>query len=245
MSAIPSSVSRSPAHVWFSQNLPEIQSRARACLSHLLPEQRAEASAEILGSIFKTCVSAQNRGTLHNITPFHAVVYAVKHYRAGRRMAGYSSTDVMSEATQLKGRSKVVSLDSITEHDLETGRPLPLSEVLADRRQDNNPSEHVRQNLDYPVILRTERVSRKARKVFRLLSEVRGQGAGLFIAHELKVSEGRVTQLKDQLGDALARHDYGPPPTREATLERRSSPALRTKSIRRSVGVGARAALAG
>ena len=213
MSAIPSVVSRSPAHVWFAQNMPEIQSRARACLSHMRPEQREEATAEILGAVFKTSVNAAKRGMLGNITPFHAVVFALKQYRAGRRLAGTSSTDVLAESTQIKGRVKVVSLESIAEHDKETGRPLPLSEVLADRRQDNNPYEHARQDLDYPAILRTERVSRKARKVFRLLCEVRGQGAGLVIAHELRVSEGRVTQLKDQLADALARHDYGPPPT--------------------------------
>lgn len=211
MSAISSAVFQSAAHHWFAQHLPEIQSRAKACLSHLRPEQREEATAEILGAIFKTCVNAEKRGTLNNVTPFHAVVFALKHYRAGRRIAGFSSTDVTSEAAQIKGRAKIVSINSIAERDADTGRPLPLSEVLADRRQSNNPYEHVRQNLDYPLILRKERVSRKARRVFHLLSQIRGHGAGQTIATELKVSPGRICQLKDELADALERHGYAPP----------------------------------
>ena len=225
MSAIPKPISSSPAHCWFSQNLSEIESRSRACLSRLQPEQREEAMAEVLGAVFHASVNAQKRGVLARITPFHAVVFAVKRYRTGRRMAGSSITDVMAEGTQLRGRSKVVSLSAITEHDAETGRPLPLSEVLADRRQDNNPLEQVRRNLDYPGILRKERISRKAREVFHLLSEVRGPGAGLVMAQELKVSPGRVCQLKSELAVALARHDYGPPPTTNRRVKPKSTPS--------------------
>ena len=225
MSAIPKVSFPSLAHSWFSKNLPEIQSRSRACLSHLRPEQREEAMSEVLGVVFKTCVNAHKRGVLGRVTPFHAVVFTVKQYRAGRRMAGYSSTDVTSEATQIKGRSKVVSLSSVVDQDQETGCWLPLAKVLADRRQDNNPYEHVRQNLDYPSILRTERVSRKARKVFRMLAEVRGPGAGLMIAHDLKVSPGRVCQLKYELADALSRHDYGPTPIVDSKVKSQSEPS--------------------
>ena len=216
MSALSSLAGSTPAHRWFAQNLPEIQSRARACLARLHPAQREEALAEVMGAVFTTSVHAHRRGTLAKITPFHAVNFAAKHYRAGRRLAGTSSTDVMSEATQIQGRCQVVSLSSIAEHNAETGRPLPYSEVLADRRQDNNPLEKVRQNMDYPLILRQERMSRQARKVFRLLAEVRGRGANTVIAHELKVSPGRVSQIKDQLAEALARHDYRPASARRS-----------------------------
>jgi hypothetical protein len=200
-------ISQSPAHAWFMENLPEIQSRSRACLSRLPRHQREEAMAEVVGSVFKASVHAERNGVLARITPFHAVVYAVKHYRQGRRMAGYSSTDVMSEATQIKGRCKVVSLSSVS----ETGdSPLTLSETLADRRQDNNPFEQVRKNLDYPAILRKEKVSRKARKIFSLVAADRSLGQGERIATALRMSPGRVCQLKTQLAEALAKYDYVP-----------------------------------
>jgi hypothetical protein len=206
-------ISQSPAHTWFMQNLPEIQSRSRACLSRLPGHQREEALAEVTAAIFKASVSAERNGVLARITPFHAVVYAVKHYRQGRRLAGYSSTDVMSDATQIKGRCKVVSLESAAPRESGDRHSLTLAETLADRRQDNSPFEQVRQNMDYPSILRNERVSRKARKVFMVLTQDRTLGHGQRMACELKVTPGRVTQLKGELAEALARHDYGPTPT--------------------------------
>lgn len=216
MSALPIAIPSTPVQNWFIRHLPEIESRSRACFCHLRPEQRDEALAEVFGVVYKTCVNAQKRGVLAKITPYFAVVYAVRQYRAGRRMGGTSSTDVMAETAQVKGRAKVVSLNSIVECDSQTGRPMPLSEVLADRRQDNSPLENVRKNHDYHVILRKERVSRQARTVFRLLAEVRGQGACQVIAHELKVSPGRISHIKSELAEALERNDYGPPATRVA-----------------------------
>jgi hypothetical protein len=201
-------ISQSPAHTWFMQHLPEIQSRSRACVSRLPRHQRDDAMAEVVGSVFKASVHAERNGVLARITPFHAVVYAVKHYRQGRRMAGYSSTDVMAEATQIKGRCKVVSLASVPEESKDGS--MTLAETLADRRQDNSPFEQVRQNMDYPSILRKERVSRKARKIFGLVATDRSTGQGERIAMALRMSPGRVCQLKSQLAEALAKHDYAP-----------------------------------
>ncbi len=201
-------ISQSPAHQWFTNNLPEIQSRSRACLSRLPHNYREEAMAEVMGAVFKAGVHAQRNGVLAKITPYHAVVYAVKQFRQGRRMAGYTTTDVLSEATQAKGRCKVVSLSSLDPDELENGRPVTLAETLADQRQDCNPYEQVRQNLDYPGILRQERVSRKARKVFKALTKDRSTGQGLRLAMDLKVSPGRICQLKEELAKVLAKHDY-------------------------------------
>ena len=64
--------------------------------------------------------------------------------------------------------------------------------------------------MDYAHILKREKVSAKAREVFRLLSAVHGCGQVKQIAQALKVSPGRVCQLKSELARALARHGYGP-----------------------------------
>ena len=70
------------------------------------------------------------------------------------------------------------------------------------------------------------RGSRKVRKVFGMLAEVRGQGAGLMIAHELRLSPGRVCQLKYELADALSRHDYGPTPAADPKAKSPSRPGM-------------------
>jgi len=206
MSAIPSLAQQSPAHTWFMQNLTEIQSRSRACLSRVPSRFRDDAMAEVIANVFKASVSAQRRGVLARITPFRCVLYAVKQYHQGRRMAGYTSTDVMSEAAQAKGRCTVVPLSTIVPD--ENKRPMPLSETLADQRQDNSPPEQVRRNMDYPEILEREQVGYKARRVFAHLTEDRTLGCGMAIARELRVSPGRICQFKQQLAQALARHDY-------------------------------------
>ena len=198
--------STSPAHDWFMQNLTEIQSRSRAVFARLTPERREDAVSEVMAHVFQASESAARRGVLAKITPYHAVVFAAKHYRKGRRIAGYSSTDVSSEATKIKGRVHIVSIESADEHD--TGHS--VAEMLADNRMDQRPLEQVRVNFDYKAIFRREKVSRKAREVFRLMSATRGYGANQDIAAELGVTPGRVSQIKAELARALEKYGYGP-----------------------------------
>ena len=207
------SVVESPAHIWFLNHLPEIRSRGHACLSRLRGDAYDEAMSEVVGSVFKGAVYAARSGNLERVTPYHAVRFAVKQFRQGRRLAGYSSTDVTAEAAQLKGRATVLPLpgaDATHGSNRKVSRAASLSEELADRRQHFNPFEQARQNLDYACILKQEHINKKARKVFRLLSAVRGLGQGREIAKVLGISPARVCQLKQQLADALAKHDYAP-----------------------------------
>lgn len=202
-------VVESPAHVWFLAHLPEIQSRCRAAVARLRAERREEAAAEVTAAVFKAAVHAARKGMLDRVTPYYAVLFAVRQLRQGRRVAGYSSTDVTSEAAQIKGRAAVSPLPTggVARTSASSGS---LSDELADRRRHADPYEQARQNLDYPQILERERVSTKGRKLFEMLSAVRGRGQGKQIAQALNVSEARVCQLKRQLADALAKHDYAP-----------------------------------
>jgi hypothetical protein len=208
-----SAVVESPAHAWFLGHLPEIRSRCRAALTRLRAESREEATAEVTAAVFKAAVHAARNGTLGRVTPYHAVAFAVRQFRQGRRVAGYSSTDVTSEAAQAKGRAKVSALPAGDGRD--AGAPAgacrgSLSDELADRRRHADPYEQARQNLDYPQILERERVSAKAKALFGMLSAARGRGRGMQIARALNVSEGRVSQLKQQLAEALTKHEYAP-----------------------------------
>ena len=51
----------------------------------------------------------RRRGTLHRVTPFHAVVFATKQFWQGRRVAGFTSTDAMAEATAAKNAARPIS----------------------------------------------------------------------------------------------------------------------------------------
>src|ERR1035438_9190683 len=102
----------SPAHTWFMNNLAEIQSRSHARLKYLSGDRKDKALAEVVGAVFKASIHAQRRGVLDRITPFHAVNYAVRQFRVGRRLAGTSTTDILSEAAYLMGRCKVISLST-------------------------------------------------------------------------------------------------------------------------------------
>lgn len=194
-----------PAHDWFTHHLPEIRSRAHACFARIEGDRREEAEAEVLASVFRACVRAARRGTLARITPYWAVVYATRQFKAGRRFAGTSSTDATSEATQRRGRSRTVSIDHVTEH---SGRGLTLSQRLADRRHDS-PLQHTRRNLDYPQIIQDEVKSKRARQLWTLLIETHGQARVNDLANALGVSASRVCQLRERLAEALRRRGYG------------------------------------
>ena len=159
-----------------------------------------------MAHVYQASESAARRGVLAKINPYQAVVYATKHYRKGRRIGGYSSTDVSSEATRVKGRVHVVSLESPDENDPR----MSVAEMLADRHTDQRPLERVRVNFDYRAIFRREKVSKKAREVFRLMSATRGYGANAEIAAQLGVTPGRISQMKTELATALEKYGYGP-----------------------------------
>ena len=193
------------ANDWIQQHHPELRSRAHACFAHRDPEHRDEAVAEILAVSLAAAHSAARRGKLDRITPYWLVIFASRQFKAGRRMAGTSSQCVMSEATRLRRGVRVVSLDQ--DVDPTEARGLKLREALADNDAED-PYDVVRRDHDYPSILKQESVSAKAWATFRFLAETRGAGKQCDLAAQMRVSPGRVTQLKGELSHALARHDY-------------------------------------
>ena len=93
---LPNAASTSEAHDWFIRNLAEIQSRSHACFARLNPDLREEAVAEVMANVYQASASAARRGVLAKITPYHAVVYATKHFRTTRlllAMTDFIETD--------------------------------------------------------------------------------------------------------------------------------------------------------
>ena len=201
---------------WFHQHFTELMSRCEGYF-HFLPDvEQEEAVAETLAGIVQYVIRAAGREKLQRLTPYTLVLFFGRLCRAGRRMAGFRSTDAMSEVAQRRGHHKVHSLVEPVPIPTNTGRRVaPLREVLADSREDS-PFENARRNLDYPAIVTEKNVGTKGRRVFQFLCETHGAGSHKELARELGVTAGRVSQIKNELAVCLARHGYGPPITRSS-----------------------------
>lgn len=204
-SHLSSDLASAQANAWILRHYDELVSRACACFSRLTDDRREEAVAEVLAKVLAWAISAARRGRLHRLTVYWAVVYAARHVRCGRRFVPTVSACVMSESGRAKRGVRVVSLDDTVCSDRR--RSAPLRECLADRDAEN-PFDIVRRIHDYPDILDSEKVSEKANDVLLFLARTHGDGKQSDLAAELGLSAGRITQLKGQLRNALARHGY-------------------------------------
>ncbi|MCH8805947.1 MAG: hypothetical protein IH986_07650 [Planctomycetes bacterium] len=216
MSAIPehSRPIRTAAHAWFDQHLPELTSRCNAYFRRRPALEREEAVADVVASVFRYVLGAETRGKLHLLTPFTLVSFFARGYCEGRRMAGYSSTDVMSEAARRRHGLRVISLEDLRDSPTACIRnSYSFSEMLADSKADR-PPENARRNIDYPEILERAGASDKAKRIFHFLCQTVGEGRQVELARKLRVSPARITQLKGEVAACLAAHGYLPPATR-------------------------------
>jgi hypothetical protein len=230
MSSLAAPIRPTAAHQWFEQRLPELVSRCQAFMRCVPRAEREEAQAEVLAQSFRYVVGAEQRGKLHRLTPFTLVSFFGRSYRAGCLMTGSHPKDVLSQAARIKNGHKIFSLQTPDPAALRKQQQVQasLADTLADRKADR-PLENVRRDLDYSDILDREAANRKVRRVFHFFCETAGQGPQIELARELGVSPPRVCQLKAQLADMLAAHDYEPP----ATRRERPSPSRRGRSTAR------------
>ena len=74
--------------------------------------------------------------------------YAIEHTRSGRRSCGNSASDVHGAATQLKGRSRLDSLEQVVASNEECGGEIwELHDVLSNDAED--PATKAMRNLDW------------------------------------------------------------------------------------------------
>ncbi|MEI8194726.1 MAG: hypothetical protein WCI73_02335 [Phycisphaerae bacterium] len=223
-----------PAHLWFQQHLPELTSRCHAVFCRLPEVEREEAIADVLAAIYQVIVRTYRRGRLDCLTPFWLVNFGARQYRSGRRFAGYSSSDVLSERARILGRVHVVSLDQARRPG--THRPhqpeledLTIETVLTGMSREDQPFDNVRRQHDYPWIIHAEELGSKARQIFRACAEDWTTGVGERLTRELYVTPGRISQIKAQVGAALERHGYVSPPTRKAAARAQPRRSPRSK----------------
>ncbi len=186
------------------------------------PDHREEWVAEAMALAFQIWCSAQRRNRA--FTTYSLARYACFMVKSGRRLAGSYCADACSAT-----RTKTTSLDQPTRIlDEDRERVALLSQVLADTREDS-PFEHARRNLDYPAILDMEHVGLKARRVFGFLAETHGAGSQKELARALKLSPGRISQIKRNLSECLWRHGYEPPACIRKSAAPMSKPSATAK----------------
>ena len=161
--------------------------------------------------------SAAQRGKLHRLSPSTCIFYSAKQIKGGRKAAGYSATDALSEARRLKHGVCVTSLDSGI--DVGGDKQVSLHEALADRDAEQ-PVEVVRREHDLGLALSSGKVSTKARQVFVALAESAGKLKQKELAMALGITPARVTQLKRELGGVLASFGYTSPSHSRGTPDR-------------------------
>jgi hypothetical protein len=196
------------ANAWLAEHHDELCSRARVQFGSQGLERREESVCEALAIIAASAHSAARRDTLHRLSPSTCMHYAVKQIKAGRRAAGYSATDALSEATRIKHGVEVGSLDAAS--DDEGRRQLTWHEALADRDAEQ-PVEVIRRRHDLGLALSSGKVSTKARQVFVALAQSAGKIRQKDLAMDLGVSAGRLTQIKGELASTLATFGYTSP----------------------------------
>ena len=85
------------------------------------------------------------------VTPGNVVFYIALHLKSGRRSHSYGRTDVCGSATQLDGKSQVLSMETEVGFDPETMEPIRLGEFLTCSQDD--PSMTAGRNLDWEQFL--------------------------------------------------------------------------------------------
>jgi len=176
----------------------EIAPRLRASLPNAVPGVRAEDREELAQDATAMAAgilaSAERRGK--SFTPGNIAFYAICLAKSGRRSTGSTRTDVFHPGTQLRGRSRLRSLEEPVGWEDESGEPLVLGEVLSAEAAD--PSMSGARNHDWQALLPT--LDEKARAVLECLAEERPLQE---VAITYGISRSSVQTLKEKLKQSV------------------------------------------
>ncbi len=131
------------------QIAPRIRSLLSNSVAQVGSDDIGELTQEGIALAATLLSSAQARGK--KLSPGTVSYYAAKLVRQGRRSTGPSTTDVMHPATQIAGRSRMVSLDASVGTEPEAEDILCLHDVLAARSAD--PSQEAAKRLDWAPLV--------------------------------------------------------------------------------------------
>ena len=127
----------SPRAGWLLVN--EIVPRLRSTVPLVAHCVGAEDPEELIGDATlhaaRILHSAEQRGK--TVSASSVAFYAIEHTRSGRRSCGNSASDVHGAATQLKGRSRLESMEQVVASNEECGGEIwELHDVLSSDAED-------------------------------------------------------------------------------------------------------------
>jgi hypothetical protein len=200
----------SPQSAWLLQDqiIPRLKSAVPQVVNCVGSEDPAELvqdatafganmiqNAELAGK--RVVQSAGGRGVrkARSVSAGNITYYCIQHMKSGRRSTGSSTSDVYGSATQLKGRTRLTSLEEVASDD-DLGEPLLLHDVLS--RDEEDPSTRAARKLDWDEFW--SGLSRRERAMIEFIIEGNNLRKA---AHALRVSTSAIHASKRDLATRI------------------------------------------
>jgi hypothetical protein len=195
-------MTKNAGNVLCTEVVPRLQSAIPYAVSFVGCEDAEEIIQDAMAFAAKMIHNAERKGKKitrsatgrhSDISAGNIAYYTIQHIKSSRRSVGYSASDVHGSATQLKGRSRLNSLDEVVARDEETGGEIfLLHDVLS--RDEEDPGARAARKMDGQefVAALPERE--------RMAVEFMVQGKSLRdAAHVLRVSDSAMQSSKRTL----------------------------------------------
>ena len=183
----------SPRSGWLLVN--EIVPRLRSVVPQVAHCVGAEDPEELIGDATLHAARILHSAEARNKTVSASSVayYAIEHTRSGRRSCGNSASDVHGAATQLKGRSRLESMEQVVASNEECGGEIwELHDVLGSDQED--PGTKAARKMDWQSFMAG--VSERDRAIITHLIE---GTQGPAIARKLGVCSSTIHHRKKSL----------------------------------------------
>jgi hypothetical protein len=168
-----------------SEDAAELVQDATAFAANMI--QNAERAGK------KVRRSACSRGArkARAVSAGNIAYYTIQHLKSGRRSTGSSVSDVMATGTQLKGRTRLTSLEEVASDD-DLGEPLLLHDVLS--RDEEDPGTRAARKLDWDEFW--SGLSKRERSIIEFIIEGNNLRKA---AHSLRLSSWAIKSSKKDL----------------------------------------------
>ena len=131
------------------------------------------------------------------VTPGNIAFYTIQHIKSGRRSTGSSTVDVYGSATQLKGNTRLNSLEEVVASNEESGGEIfELHDVLS--RDEEDPGIKAARRLDWQSFMSS--LSARDQAIIQFMAEGKN---GPSIARKLGVCPSTISTRKRSLATAI------------------------------------------
>jgi len=149
--------------------LREVEPRLRAVIPKVVPMVGSDDTEELVqdGLVIALRLYRGAQAAGKTVTPGNLAFYTVQHLRCGRRSTGERQNDVLHPAAQLRGHSRVQSLDQPVSNGEESDEPFTLHDCLAASGDD--PATTAARRIDWELV--TESLDSIAQAILLALIE--------------------------------------------------------------------------